>query len=59
MKLYVSCTKDNDSGCHCKVFTDEKMTHQIDEFCIRPEDCDCNNPGEVENFVSQYIKTKK
>lgn len=32
------------------------MNEEIDNFYIHPEDCDCTDEKEVENFIKRYSK---
>lgn len=58
-KVCISCIEDcdeNEGGYFCQVYTDESLDHEIDYFCIHPEDCDCTNEKEVDKFIEEYAK---
>lgn len=57
--VWISKCKDcgeNEGGFYCQVYADEDMTEQIDDFCIHPSDCDCNNEEAVKKFIKKYAK---
>lgn len=47
---------ENEGGYYCMVYSDEDLNNQIDDFCIHPEDCDCENEDEVEEFIKSYAE---
>lgn len=56
-KVWITYIKDcgeNEGGYFCEVYADEDYNERIDYFCIHPEDCDCTNEDEVENFIEEY-----
>ena len=58
-RVWISMTPDcdvNAGGYYCQVYTDEAMEHQIDDFCIHPEDCDCSNQEDLAKFVANYAE---
>lgn len=58
-KVWISRCEDcdeNEGGYYCQVYADEDMEHQIDDFCIHPDDCDCSNEDEVKKFIEEYAK---
>lgn len=58
-KVYIDCMKDcgeNTGGYYCVVYSDKYFENEIDNFCIYPDDCDCNNQEEVEKFLQQYAE---
>ena len=55
--VWISRTEDcdeNKGGYFCQVYLDKDMEHEIDFFCIHPEDCDCTNEDDVEDFIRTY-----
>ena len=56
--LYVTTTpdcEDNEGGYYCEVYADEDFITKLDDFCVHPEDCDCDNDDEVEKYIMSYI----
>ena len=58
-KVYISFVKDvepNKGGYYCEI-SRYYCGSTYDNFCIHPEDCDCNNEAEVGNFAKNYVST--
>lgn len=56
-EVWISKCRDvgeNEGGYFCEVYDNEDMDNRIDYFCIHPENCDCDNDEEVENFIREY-----
>ena len=47
---------ENKGGYFCQVYADENMEYEIDYFCIHPEDCDCSNDNDVDDFIRLYAE---
>ena len=55
--LYITWIPDcgeNKGGLYCETYLDECCDQKIDDFCIHPEDCDCNDDQAVENYVRHF-----
>lgn len=56
--VYVSYLDDcdeNEGGYYCQVYTDKWYDHEIDDFCVHPYDCDCEDLDEVEKYIAKFI----
>ena len=57
--VWISRTEDcgeNKGGYFCQVYSDENMEYEIDYFCIHPEDCNCRNENDVDEFIRLYAE---
>ena len=44
----------NENGYYCEIYLNSGGD-RFDDFCIHPDDCDCNNEWEVRRFVEDYV----
>jgi hypothetical protein len=58
-RVWVSLVDDvepNDGGFYCEIYLSQ-YGDRYDDFCIHPEDCDCQNDKEVAKYVRKYVST--
>ena len=51
---YIDDCEPNEGGYYCETYADEDLDQKIDDFCIHPEDCDCDDDEAVEYYVRHY-----
>lgn len=59
--VYVSYIPDcepNDGGLYCETYSDQWCDNKIDDFCIHPEDCNCESVEEVEKYIQDYYRNE-
>lgn len=55
---YIHDCGSNVGGFYCQTYSDERGDNKIDDFCIHPEDCDCSNYDEVEDYIRHYYENE-
>lgn len=50
----INDVEPNKGGKYCMIHKN-MYGDVVDDFCIHPEDCDCNNETEIINYVKNYV----
>ena len=51
---YINDCAENEGGFYCETYSDDNCDNKIDDFCVHPDDCDCRNYDEVEDYIRHY-----
>lgn len=45
----------NTGGFYCEIWENQDMDCLLDDFCIHPGDCDCQDEAAVERYAKDYV----
>lgn len=51
---FVPDVEPNEGGYYVEVYHEDKED-RFDDFCVHPDDCDCDDDKTVERFAQQHV----